>query len=160
MARSPRRILTPRITQEELNDRTRKTLLEKGANHHIQAAFLHQLSIEVWHYENPVLLPLRPRVRQRQAIAWVLAFQVIEDLLRTTHSTLSLDVFDRERNQTHQRVNVGLLTHLYQKSDFILQLLRATERSRRLPLKDRVPDIWTISGDGDLVEKSILPRPT
>jgi hypothetical protein len=155
-----RRILTPRITQEGLNDRTSKTLIEKGAGHHVQAAFFNRLSIEVWHSENPVLAPLQPRVRRRRATAWILAFQAIEDLLRATRLTLSLDAFDRERPEIRERVNVGLMTHLYGKTDFVLQLLRATERWRRLPLKDRIADVWMISGDGDLREKSILPRLT
>jgi hypothetical protein len=134
----PKRFRVPSLSQAELNDRTHKALAAIGTPHHIQASFFARLALESLASDRAVLRPLRPSVRDHSSTAWIVAFQVIENMLQTAGMSLSFDTFNLERTDSRQRMNVGIVTHLYGKGDFIRQLVRVTEPFRALPLRERI----------------------
>jgi hypothetical protein len=133
-----RRFLVPKITQVELNGRISKTLTALGAAHHIQAVFFGRVALETLASRNLVLTALHPSVRDGRALAWSIAFQVVEELLQATAMSLTLETVNHERIDRRKKMNIGVITHLYGKENFFGQLLRSTEKRRALPLRDRI----------------------
>jgi hypothetical protein len=96
------------------------------------------VALETLASRNPVLTALHPSVRDGRALAWSIAFQVVEELLQATAISLILETVNHERIDRRKKMNIGVITHLYGKENFIGQLLRATEKRRPLPLRDRI----------------------
>jgi hypothetical protein len=82
---------------------------------------------------------LQPVIPRRDAVAWNIAFQIVENFLESFNMVSALDSYSLEKPPT-AKVNVAMMLNLPKSPHMILQLIRSTARNLQIPLRQRIAD--------------------
>ena len=88
-----KRIPVIRISQEELDERVNQKLGVGGVPEHLQAEYFFEIGKEIQKSEDPVFEPLKPHIKSKDSASWKIAYQIIDEYLRSNHMELTKSVY-------------------------------------------------------------------
>lgn len=119
----------PRISREELYDRTNQRVEECGVNNHFQAQFTNNIAKEVVGLKDHKYESLQPELKLKDAPAWKDAFTVVQQYLTDFQMKITLESISIELQKQKLPVNESFLKN----TNSISILSRLVDESSNLP---------------------------
>ena len=126
----------PQVSKEELLERTRETLSEKGVDYVSQAKYVVQIASEVVGFNEPIFSSLQPEIKFRNSPAWQHAYTLILNFLHEHEMEQTLDVIDIElQGQNLPQTDIGEDTET-----FMANLMKISKQLKRKSFSSRVAE--------------------
>ena len=126
----------PQVSKEELLERTRETLSEKGVDYLSQAKYVVQIASEVVGFNEPIFSSLQPEIKFRNTPGWQYAYTLLLNYLHENGMEQTLDVIDIElQGQNLPQTDIGESTDTY-----MANLLKISKQLKRKSFASRVAE--------------------
>ena len=126
----------PQVSKEELLERTRQTLTEKGVDYVSQAKYVVNIASEVVGFDEPIFASLQPEIKFRTTPAWQNAYSLLINYLQENRMEQTLDVIDIELQG--QRLPQG---QIEEDTDVYLNnLMKISKQLKRKSFSSRVAE--------------------
>ena len=126
----------PQVSKEELLERTRQTLSEKGVDYVSQAKYVVQIAGEVVGYNEPIFSSLQPEIKLRSTPGWQHAYSLLINYLQENGMEQTLEVIDIElQGQRLPQAHVDEETDTY-----MANLLKISKQLKRKTFSSRVAE--------------------
>ena len=126
----------PQVSKEELLERTRQTLTDKGVDYVSQAKYVVNIASEVVGFDEPIFASLQPEIKLRTTPAWQNAYSLLINYLQENRMEQTLDVIDIELQG--QRLPQGQIDD--ETDVYLNNLMKISKQLKRKTFSSRVAE--------------------
>lgn len=126
----------PQVSKEELLQRTRQTLTEKGVDYVSQSKYVVKIAEEVVGFDEPIFSSIQPEIKIRDSNAWNQAYSIIMTFLQENGMEQTINAIDIELQG--QQIPDG--DPNTKAEDFLKPLLKISNQLKRKTFSARVAE--------------------